>query len=150
MPTEETRETLVKSSEGDHTNGADHGMEKVENWVAQGDLDKSGNQVDGQMPRWDSSEKVESDVQIGSSTSDSQKIPTYGLKKKEKANGDASSVMGQQKQNRKEEGEVTSPIKPKTDFHDVGIIGHLDLGPNSDGQKRGKGRLKKLAREQGP
>ena len=75
---------------------------------------------------------------------------TYGLKKKEKAIRDASSVMGQQKQKRKEKGEVTSPIKPKTDFHDVGIIGHLDFGPSCNGQKRGKGRLKKLAREQGP
>lgn len=75
---------------------------------------------------------------------------TYGLakKKKEKVIGDASSVMGQQKHKRKEKGEMTSPIKPKTD-HDVGIIGHLDLGPSNDGQKRGKGRLKKLAREQG-
>lgn len=58
--------------------------------------------------------------------------------------------MGQQKQKRKEEGEVTSPIKYKTNFHDVGITSHLDLGQSSDGQKRGKGRLKKLAREQGP
>ena len=69
---------------------------------------------------------------------------TYRLKKKEKAIRDASSVMGQQKQKRKEKGEVTSPIKPKTDFHDVGIIGHLDFGPSCNGQKRGKGRLKKL------
>lgn len=56
--------------------------------------------------------------------------------------------MGQQKHKRKEKGEMTSLIKPKTD-HDVGIIGHLDLGPSNDGHKRGKGRLKKLAREQG-
>ncbi|KAF3968201.1 hypothetical protein CMV_007881 [Castanea mollissima] len=40
--------------------------------------------------------------------------------------------------------------KPKTDLHDVGIIGHMDLGPSNNGQKKGKGRLKKLAREQGP
>lgn len=46
-PTDETTKTLVKSSEDGHTNGADHEMEKAENWVAQDDLDKSGNQVDG-------------------------------------------------------------------------------------------------------
>lgn len=60
---------LVKSSEGGHTDGADREMEKVENWVAQGDLDKSGNQVDGQMPRWDSSKKAGLNPQIGSSIS---------------------------------------------------------------------------------
>lgn len=49
-PTEETREMLVKSSEGGRTDGAGNEKEKAENWVAQGDLDKSGNQVDGQMP----------------------------------------------------------------------------------------------------
>lgn len=69
----------------------------------------------------------------------------YGLKKKEKAIGYASSILVQQKQKRKEGGEVASPIKPKTNFNDVGIVGHQDLGPGSDGQKRGKGRLKKLA-----
>ena len=89
-------------------------------------------------------------MQIGSSTCDLQKILTYGFKKKEKAVRDASLVMAQQKQKRKEEVEVTSTIKYKTDFHDVGITGHLDLGQSNDGWKRGKGRLKKLAREQGP
>ena len=54
--------------------------------------------MDGQMPRWDSSEKVETDMQIWSSTCDLQKMLTYGFKKKEKAIRDASSVMGQQKQ----------------------------------------------------
>lgn len=49
-PTEEIREMLVKSSEGGRTDGAGNEKEKAENWVAQGDLDKSGNQVDGQMP----------------------------------------------------------------------------------------------------
>ena len=49
-PTEETREMLVKSSKGGRTDGAGNEKEKAENWVAQGDLDKSGNQVDGQMP----------------------------------------------------------------------------------------------------
>lgn len=48
--TEETREMLVKSSKGGRTDGAGNEKEKAENWVAQGDLDKSGNQVDGQMP----------------------------------------------------------------------------------------------------
>ena len=52
----------MKSGEGGRTDGADHKMEKAENWVAQGDLDKSGNQLDGQMPRWDNSEKAEPDM----------------------------------------------------------------------------------------
>ena len=43
MPTEETRETLVKSNEGGRTDGTGNEKEKAENWVAQGDLDKSGN-----------------------------------------------------------------------------------------------------------
>lgn len=93
------------------------------------------------MTRRDSLEKAGPETQIGSSTSDPQKLLTYGLKKKRK------KPLEMQTQ---EEGEVRSPIKPKTEFHDEGIIGHLDLGPSSDGQKKGKGELKKLAREQGP
>lgn len=76
------------------------------------------------MTRRDSLEKAGPEPQIGSSTSDPQKLLTYGLKKKRK------KPLEMQTQ---EEGEVTSPIKPKTEFHDEGIIGHLDLGPSSDG-----------------
>lgn len=94
------------------------------------------------MTRRDGLEKVGPESQIGSSTNDLQKLLTYRLKKIKRKK--ALEIQTQ------EEGEVTNSIKPKTEFHDEGIIGHLDLGPSSDGQKKGKGGLKKLAREQGP
>lgn len=47
------------------------------------------------MTRRDSLEKAGPETQIGSSTSDPQKLLTYGLKKKkEKAVGDANSRRG--------------------------------------------------------
>lgn len=92
-------------------------MEKVENWVAQGDLDKSGNQVDGQMPRWDSSEKAGPNPQIGSSISNPQKMLTYGLKKhKGKSHWICKFNTGPTKAKKKGRGGSGKPNKAQDQF----------------------------------
>ena len=58
--------------------------------------------------------------------------------------------MGQQQQRRMEEVEVTSPIKRNINSLADGSIGLLDLGQSKEKKMKGKGRWKKLAKEQNP
>ena len=150
-PTEGTRALAVEAGEGTQKSDGSQGIGKATSWVAQNDVGDSRKQATSQLPRWDNSEKFVQNQEEMDYTHNLRKVLYFeAAKENGKVGGDTNSAVGQQQQRRMEEVEVTSPVKPNINSLANGSIGLFDLGQSKEKKMKGKGRWKKLAREQNP